>query len=152
MKPEELAAIRARADAATRGPWEWQSAWDGQFFWLSGAEDRSVLAAVLDDGSAGGEYEQTIAPDSADGLFVAHARADVPAILAEIERLRSLLDAVTVPPAPVVFRVDEFPPYHWDGHQEDFICAWCGAHKYEPQDEPHDAECAWAAARKALGQ
>lgn len=88
LRDEELAAIRARADAATRGPWEWQSAWNGQFFWLSGAEDRSVLAAVLDDGSAGGEYEQTIAPDSADGLFVAHARADVPRLLAEIDRLR----------------------------------------------------------------
>ena len=50
----DLEAIKARATAATEGPWEWD--------------------------------------DPTIGQFLAHAREDIPALLAEVERLRGQLD------------------------------------------------------------
>lgn len=47
----------------TPGPWHW----DG--YWLK-ASDGTIVA---DDGSAGGEYTDTLTPDSPDGRLVAAA-------------------------------------------------------------------------------
>lgn len=72
--PLDLDAIRARCEATTAGPWEaaemlrWPGRWD---VWE--ADGRKCIAEVL--------WER-------DAEFIAHARTDVEALLAEVERLR----------------------------------------------------------------
>ena len=68
--PLDLEAIRQRVEAATPGPWELIGG--GEF--VTGAD---VLVAPDDGG---------VTADNA--IFIAHAREDVPALLAEVERLR----------------------------------------------------------------
>ncbi|PJT46185.1 hypothetical protein CWI85_34560 [Streptomyces albidoflavus] len=81
LSPEYLAAITARAEAATAGPWCTDGAeiyqgdeyaWDA--FWVG----ETCRADEADGGTV-------------DAAFVAHARTDVPALLAEVERLRAEL-------------------------------------------------------------
>ncbi|HWB38102.1 MAG TPA: hypothetical protein VHA75_18950 [Rugosimonospora sp.] len=78
----DLDAIRARADAATPGPWEMEVGdWAGDWAYASGPTYYSE--------------ETSSALRTADAVFVAHARADVPALLAEVDRLRDLVEQVT---------------------------------------------------------
>ena len=87
----DLAAIKARCEAATPGPWAvagkdeddhtpWVIALDGD------AEPWWVAAWVA-------AFAMDITPT--DGVnnaeFVAHARTDVPALVAEVERLRRVV-------------------------------------------------------------
>ena len=69
----ELAAIMARANAATDGPWTIHLA------------DNTV---VDPDGFA-------VVPGGVDGIFIANCRRDVPALVAEVRRLRAALAATT---------------------------------------------------------
>ncbi len=78
LSPEYLAEIAARAEAATAGPWCTDGAelyqgdeyaWDA--FWVG----ETCRADEADGGTA-------------DAAFIAAARTDVPALLAEVERLR----------------------------------------------------------------
>lgn len=82
MSDERLEQVRARAAAATPGPWE---AWD------TGdppAEDEA-RAWIVTPGSL--HLATLYAGDpSANATFAAHAREDIPALLAEVERLRSI--------------------------------------------------------------
>lgn len=83
MTPEELQAIRERAEAATEGPWQLvldvhPVKGDADFIWSAGAEHPVA-------------YSSQNNPD--DDLFIAHARTDIPALLAEVERLRDV-DAI----------------------------------------------------------
>ncbi len=68
-----LDKIRARIDAASKGPWQ-------------GGEDGLVWAPRLGD-------PVSASTEQADAEFIAHARTDIPALLAEVERLRGLLGA-----------------------------------------------------------
>ncbi|OZE77191.1 hypothetical protein CH305_18310 [Rhodococcus sp. 15-649-2-2] len=84
MTPGELAAIAARADAATVGPWEV-------------ATSRDVYSAVI--APAGGATVGMDFESDANAEFIAHAREDVPALLAvlrerdnTIARVRDVLD------------------------------------------------------------
>src|SRR5260221_3437865 len=80
MDEETLAAIRARADQATPGPW--------LGLYLSGDTITGVKNAA---GAVGlGEVGLT----AADHKFITHAREDIPALLAEVERLRAFVQAV----------------------------------------------------------
>ncbi|MGW9638871.1 hypothetical protein ACWHAU_06890 [Streptomyces albidoflavus] len=83
LNPEYLAEIAARAEAATAGPWCTDGAelyqgdeyaWDA--FWVG----ETCRADEADGGTA-------------DAAFIAAARTDVPALLAEVERLRAELAA-----------------------------------------------------------
>ncbi|MFJ3563248.1 hypothetical protein [Streptomyces diastaticus] len=83
LSPEYLAEIAARAEAATAGPW----CADGAEIYQG---DEYVSYAFW--------VGETCRADEADGgtvdaTFVAHARTDVPALLAEVERLRAELAA-----------------------------------------------------------
>lgn len=87
MADIDLDAIRARAEAATPGPWVTD--------WDAGYVVQSALSLVAD---VHGEpvraddpldYDDTGQPDAE---FIAHARVDIPMLLDEIERLRALLD------------------------------------------------------------
>lgn len=64
MTEEELKAIEARANAATPAPWHYDPVW----------------------GRARGESISCMTEE--DGEFCAHAREDVPKLIAEVERLR----------------------------------------------------------------
>jgi hypothetical protein len=68
LSEEELKRIRARADAATPGPWT---------TWEKNPTD---------------EYYASCFP--ADEEFIGHARDDVPALLDEVERLRTALKLI----------------------------------------------------------
>ena len=88
MTTEHLAEIEARANAATQGPWEWHP------YMGSGAtlakpnhpfHELNILKTTDD--------WPPIAPD-AD--FIAAARTDVPALLAEVRRLQDTAQAIAV--------------------------------------------------------
>lgn len=101
MKEEELKQIKARVEAATPGPWVLHT----------DSSRPDVCAGITDSAgnysgpksgfmgeghlfefdkygpSWGQEYD-----NCADAEFVAHARQDVPALIAEVERLRAELN------------------------------------------------------------
>lgn len=68
----DLDAIAARADTATPGPWTWL---EGE---IRGGYDTGIQRPWVADSD-----------DDSDGEFIAHARTDVPALLAEVRRLRA---------------------------------------------------------------
>lgn len=87
MDDEKLASIEARATAAT----EWAfdecdlrlDGSDGSTFALQGAMLGQTLVTL------GDTYEGC----NEDWTFLAHARADVPALVAEVRRLRAIIDS-----------------------------------------------------------
>lgn len=85
MTNEQLAAIRARAEAATPGPW---TEGVGK---VAGGETRELIIAA--DGRTivamayGGFGHPTPDCTTEDRRFIVHARTDIPALLAEVERL-----------------------------------------------------------------
>ncbi len=77
MEQTRLDAIRARCEAATKGPWELTK--DGRY------EDHDECRINLpNDTIELCSYE--------NGEFIAHARTDVPDLLAEVEKLREQLE------------------------------------------------------------
>ena len=88
----DLDAIEARANAATEGPWwrrEGHAEIDGQNY----AE--VLIPGRVECGSYCYGGTSTIEGDrlDADLAFIAHARADVPALVDEVRRLRDLVHA-----------------------------------------------------------
>lgn len=77
MTQEQLDAIKGREAKATIGPW----GVDGPS--LCGGVDSLAVYHVEDGGAVA--YVQ---PSWDDAVFIAEAREDVPALLAEVERLR----------------------------------------------------------------
>ena len=83
----DLEAIKARAAAATEGPWEWDDPTIGQHW----SRPEPWATVVDDEVNCGGYcYGGSSSPikSDADGQFIAHAREDIPVLLAEVERLR----------------------------------------------------------------
>ncbi len=78
MSPDTLKAIRARCEAATAGPWTSTYGYNG------GGMATSFLAIPAHN--SGGTVEMLCE----DADFITNARTDVPALLAEIDRLRGL--------------------------------------------------------------
>jgi len=78
LSDDELNHIQARADAATPGPWD--ARFDGERQGIFVAQ-KSV--ALFDIGH--------LRPSAPDSDFIAHAREDVPRLLAEVRRLRAEL-------------------------------------------------------------
>jgi len=75
MKPEELQAIKARAEKATPGPWEQLSGeWYGEPRNLVQCDECTITEHV---------YKKS------DADFIAHSREDIPALIAEVERLQA---------------------------------------------------------------
>lgn len=77
-EPLDLDAIEARANAATEGPWMRTYP-----HVIEGFEGNQYSVVVDDDPD---ETPGVIRPE--DSAFIAHAREDVPALLAEVRRLR----------------------------------------------------------------
>lgn len=96
-EPIDLNAIRARADAATPGPWRHVGKnWIGTPVEIDvteadwGSEGHTSFFVHTNEGGGAWRIE--------DVEFIANARTDVPALVAEVERLRrerdEALDAV----------------------------------------------------------
>ena len=84
---KELAAMERRAAAATRGPW--QSFVEGR---NHESGDSMIRLGGLDDACPDMyvTHEKRPAP-AADLDFIAHARQDLPRLVAEVRRLRSII-------------------------------------------------------------
>ena len=90
MNEQELQAIEERANAATPGPWSMQQS----TLWLD------VSIGYLAHGLA-----------ERDKVFIAHAREDVPALIAEVRELRAKLDAVPIDAIRAIY--DSVPVNNW---------------------------------------
>lgn len=107
-----LDEIRARAAAATRGPWRHDptSAWrptcgEGlhEYVWADSATDGYPVVAMT---GHKGEHPRT----PADAAFIAAARQDVDTLLAEVDRLNALLAGRYVAPTVAGMTVAETKP------------------------------------------
>jgi hypothetical protein len=115
MTNEEIVAIKERAEAATKGPWAWRLAYGGygipELFFrkgmllvmdavrhgMGGATIRFATRTADDHGglmykahtffdpptARGPEFQE---PSNPDMVFMAHARKDIPDLLAELAR------------------------------------------------------------------
>ena len=93
LSKEQIDAIRARANAASPGPWMWQggslvtlaAGWSSPFIRPVRVQRDSDAQPVWDDNNL----------CLTNSIFIARAREDVPALLAHIdaleERLRSVI-------------------------------------------------------------
>lgn len=80
MTPAEVAAIRAKADAATPGPWSVRH---------YGSNDECVRTA---HGDPIAWCKANVSNAERDAAFIASARIDVPALCDEVERQRARAD------------------------------------------------------------
>lgn len=80
MNQEQLNAIKERVAKATPGPWKVEeSRYEGRFNAASVDENYDLPACLM---------------GIEDAKFVTHARKDVPALVAEVERLRKALTEI----------------------------------------------------------
>jgi hypothetical protein len=86
----DTTGIRARAAAATEGPWE---LWTGCSWRRFGSAPtgRAVCEPVTQRDGQPDLYFPNGGQDGPDATFIAHARTDIPALLAEVRRLRALV-------------------------------------------------------------
>ena len=90
---DELAAMRARVDEATDGPWsasgEYAGSWEVTYTWRPGTEleECSRVLDVSDRFDACG--------NQGDAEFVAHARTDVPRLLDAVEAVLAMHEPVS---------------------------------------------------------
>ena len=86
LTPEQVAAIAARADAATPGPFYVQEhEWPERMFPIMAAGDPTTAIAYV--GFQNG-------PNLENARFFAFARTDVPALVASHEALRATVEAL----------------------------------------------------------
>ena len=105
MTDLDLAAIRARAEAATKGPWE-VCAFDSghsKFEMSVSVITESAGDRICDMDGLGRTWNEIDARDDgmADAEFIAHAREDIPALLAELDRLNATIGRVRDIHAPI---------------------------------------------------
>ena len=101
MKQSELNGIKARCEAATPGPWRYY------------ANTIPIGYAKGEDVRADCEPDDRICLDSrpVNAEFIAHAREDIPRLVAEVEKLRAALqksvDAWSASPGRLIAAMDE---------------------------------------------
>lgn len=133
MTQEQLDAIQGRVDSATSGPWGCYGDGAHEVFnagEYSDGDPGEVVAAVIDKLS--------------DAVFVAEAREDIPALLAEVHRLRALTTVTDdmVERAAEAWYVAQNP-----GMEDWALSAWADMGGSEPSEE---RSVATLAARAAL--
>lgn len=82
MNEQELNEIKARAEAATPGPWR-------RYNWDHVSNGDEVVCDTRPESNFPNEFAE-----NAD--FIAYARTDVPALVAEVERLNGLVEALAI--------------------------------------------------------
>lgn len=83
---EQLAAIKERVEKATLGPWTFEHEAYGDEWWFGGDSEGGQV--VLSRGERTQIQENAMVyggSDTADAEFIAHAREDIPLLLATIE-------------------------------------------------------------------
>lgn len=83
MTDLDLATIRARVAATTPDPW----VVDADACTVDTSDGRALVTVLLGDSDTRDAPRQSLA----DCAFIAHARTDVPALLAEVDLLRALV-------------------------------------------------------------
>lgn len=122
MTDEQLAEIKARAEAATPEPWKWQP-FD------------SIIATSVGVHVVRGNGTGVVSDE--DAVFIAHARSDIPALLAEVEAWREIGRAVA----------DE------DFYDGSYRCRWCGlSYTLRHDGYTHADDCPIIQARALLGE
>lgn len=87
MTALDLDAIEAREKATTPGPWVHdETDGIGCDVWTQGETVMGGTVHTTDDGYPRGDYNPV-----EDALFIAHAKQDIPALVAEVRRLREVL-------------------------------------------------------------
>lgn len=107
LTDQQLSGIEARANAATPGPWctdSWEIYQGAEY--EAGAEwiGETCRAGEMDDSRA-------------DAEFVAAARTDVPALLAEVRRLTARV-AELEPDVDLLEALRAYGVDNWDGYDE----------------------------------
>ena len=110
LTEEQLAAIKARAEAATPGAWGIEHV--ERRIW-AGSERVCFL------------FGQDRRQNENNGVFIAHARKDVPALLAEVERLRAAVGRLREREEWFITHILE---------KELFLCPMPEGHKCEQRD------------------
>lgn len=98
MTPEQLAAIRARLDAATRGPWALGHDTDINGGWFAEILVPSQHLAALG----------YIDSSRADAEFIAHARTDLEQLLDEVEHLTQMIRDIDEASQPKTWKSDSW--------------------------------------------
>jgi hypothetical protein len=141
LTDDDLTAIAARAEAATPG--RWNRPYDALI-------DMQLEARLVVGNVAG--YEIAICENRADAEFIAHARADIPALLAHADALAAenarLRDALA---ALVSTRDDDgSEPWFVKAPQGGVRCICCGEDFAYVGKFHHAPDCPIAAAKRAL--
>lgn len=105
LSPAREAAIRTREEAATKGPWLVEDDHTDLNRWVV-SEDSTLTIGF---GYVGNRTQD-------DAEFTAHAREDVPALLAELDRVR----AESSPDRAAVLRAVEDAVYEY----RELMCQW----------------------------
>lgn len=117
MTNDELQAIKARAEAATPGPWTTGA---GKI----NGETRELVIAPNDDvivAIAYGGFGNPVDRTTEDRTFIAHARTDVPALIAEVERLTKITEIALRPETVYATHVHEIARQHGNTATDDAI-------------------------------
>ena len=77
LTKEQLGAIRARCEAATPGPWD--------CWWKGNTIKQHTVKSISYDGIPSVNICSGISPKTENAAFIAHARQDIPALLAALE-------------------------------------------------------------------
>ncbi len=87
-----LDPIKARCEAATKGPWEWDTTTSAETqtlqTLLSDTASGLVIAPSVGVGFTESVIEIGLDVSAEDRDFIAHSRTDIPALVEEVERLR----------------------------------------------------------------
>lgn len=79
MDEDELRRIEVRAEAAALGPW---------ILWIEGRDDHTAGSGFI---QTRGDDIELFGASRADQDFIAAARSNVPALIAEVRRLKQLI-------------------------------------------------------------
>lgn len=109
MTEEQLAAIKARAEAATPGPWQ----------------RVTPYGIGVESGNGPVPLKVAWAAQENDAAFISAAREDVPALLAEVERLRAAVGRLREGEEWFITHILE---------KELFLCPMPEGHKCEQRD------------------
>jgi hypothetical protein len=88
----DLISIKKRCEAATPGPWVWcYTKYRDGYTGIIGKDNSEVLFPNhCNDGDDGDAWFEDL-PSEEDRDFIAHAREDIPALIAEVESLQAQL-------------------------------------------------------------
>ncbi len=136
MNESQLKAIEERANKASNAPWIVEAGDYSGANWMIGATSVFLGGSAWDDKSYYITTQNVHASElegdaKTDAEFIAHAREDVPALIAEVRALRDRLAAVPVD--SILYMIDPFADggtdaatgaAHWQA-----IDAWAQAEK-----------------------